>query len=257
MASSTLTRKVPAEIPKRDKTVSVAPTFCRAEDQRPCVTICSPSPECSCDCEGVRRVLEEEISAKNLDLSVGQLKVGCNGDCPLGPLVGFPQRGFFYRQVSPERAREVVTGTLEKGHILFDLLHIDPLKATSGRILYDRSGFIATIDDSFCMVQVARYFLEFEEGVSCGKCVPCRVGSVELREILDKIIQGEGNPEDLSRVELVCRAMQDTPYCDFARTTSAPVVAALKHFRSEFESHVDQGVCPARVCEKLSKEDQE
>jgi NADH:ubiquinone oxidoreductase subunit F (NADH-binding) len=109
------------------------------------------------------------------------------------------------------------------------------------------------------MVQVARYFLKFEEGVSCGKCTPCRVGSMELLEILERIIGGAGQPDDLQRLELVCRAMQDAPYCDFARTTSGPVVAALKHFRSEFEAHVDQGVCPAGACEALrgKKEEKE
>ncbi len=231
--------------------------FCRATDQRPCITICEPSDTCTCDCEAVRRVLEEEITGRNLGVIVGSMKVGCNGDCPYGVLVGFPQRGFFYQQVDPEQAREVVAGTLEKGHILFDLLHIDPLKSTSGNILYHRSGFIATIDDSFCMVQVARYFLEFEEGVSCGKCVPCRVGSIELREILDHIVEGKGQPEDLQRLDLVCRAMQDAPYCDFARTTSDPVVAILKYFRSEFEAHIDQKVCAAGACESLGKEEKE
>ena len=82
----------------------------------------------------------------------------------------------------------------------------------------------------------------------------CRVGSVELREILERIIGGKGEPEDLQRLDLVCKAMQDAPYCDFARTTSNPVVTILKHFRSEFEKHVDQKVCPAGVCEGLAKE---
>lgn len=236
---------------------SQVPSFCRTDEQRPCITICIPSATCECNCEEVRRMLEEEIASRNLGVSLGEMKVGCNGECPYGVLVGFPQRGYFYSQVSPEQAREVVTGTLEQGHILFDLLHIDPLKATSGRILYDRSGFIATIDEGFCMVQVARYFLDFEEGVSCGKCTPCRVGSVELREILERIINGEGQPEDLQRLDLVCHAMQDAPYCDFARTTSGPVIAVLKHFRSEFEKHIDQGVCPAGACEKLGREAEE
>ena len=231
-----------------------APHFCRANDQRACITICAPSETCTCDCEEVRRVLEQEIAASNLGVTVGTMKVGCNGDCPYGVLVGFPQRGFFYEQVDREQAKEVVEGTLVRGHILFDLLHIDPLKSTTGRILYDRSGFIATIDDSFCMVKVAHYFLRFEEGVSCGKCVPCRVGSLELREILERIMAGEGEPEDLQRLDLVCKAMQEAPYCDFARTTSGPVVTILKHFRPEFEKHVDQKVCPAGVCEGLAKE---
>ncbi|UCG22078.1 MAG: hypothetical protein JSU80_05740 [Deltaproteobacteria bacterium] len=230
------------------------PNFCRNNEQRACITVCAPSKTCTCDCEEVRRVLENEIAAMNLGLSVGTMKVGCNGECPYGVLVGFPQRGFFYEQVDGEQAKEVVSGTLAQGHILFDLLHIDPLKATSGRILFDRSGFIATIDDSFCMVKVAQYFLQFEEGVSCGKCVPCRVGSLELREILERIIQGKGEPEDLQRLDLVCKAMQDAPYCDFARTTSDPVVTILKHFRSEFDTHVDQKVCPAGVCQGLAKE---
>lgn len=235
---------------------SQVPIFCHSDEQRPCVTICAPSASCECDCDEVRRILREEITSRNLEVSVGEMKVGCNGECPYGVLIGFPQKGYYYSHVSPEKAREVVTGTLEKGHIIFDLLHVDPLKSTSGRILYDRSGFIAAIDQGFCMVRVAHYFLEFEEGVSCGKCTPCRVGSLELREILERIMRGEGQPDDLQRLDLVCRAMQDAPYCDFARTTSGPVVAALKHFRSEFEKHVDQRVCPAGACEALGREGQ-
>ena len=233
---------------------SQVPSFCQANEQRTCITVCAPSDRRKCDCEEVRRVLEKEIAASDLGVTVGAMKVGCNGECPYGVLVGFPQRGFFYEQVDRERAKEVVKGTLAHGHILFDLLHVDPLKSTSGKILYDRSGFIATIDDSFCMVKVAQYFLQFEEGVSCGKCVPCRVGSVELREILERIIGGGGELEDLQRLELVCKAMQDAPYCDFARTTSGPVVTILKHFHSEFEKHVDQKVCPAGACAGLPKE---
>lgn len=233
---------------------SQVPNFCQANEQRACITICEPPETCDCDCHEVRKVLEKEIAASDLGVTVGAMKVGCNGECPYGVLVGFPQKGFFYEQVDRKRAREVVKGTLANGHILFDLLHVDPLKSTSGKILYDRSGFIATIDDSFCMVKVAQYFLQFEEGVSCGKCVPCRVGSVELREILERIIGGGGEPEDLQRLDLVCKAMQDAPYCDFARTTSGPVVTILKHFRSEFEKHVDQKVCPAGACGGLPKE---
>jgi (2Fe-2S) ferredoxin len=233
---------------------SQIPNFCQANEQRACITVCAPSDTCKCDCEEVRKVLEKEIAASDLGVTVGAMKVGCNGECPYGVLVGFPQKGFFYEQVDSERAKEVVKGTLAHGHILFDLLHVDPLKSTSGKILYDRSGFIATIDDSFCMVKVAQYFLRFEEGVSCGKCVPCRVGSLELREILERIIGGGGEPEDLQRLDLVCKAMQDAPYCDFARTTSGPVVTILKHFRSEFEKHVDQKVCPAGACAELPKE---
>ena len=183
------------------------PNFCQNNEQRACLTICAPSDTCTCDCEEVRKVLEEEIAAGNLGLTVGTMKVGCNGDCPHGVLVGFPQKGFFYQQVDTKWAREVVTGTLAQGHILFDLLHIDPLKSTSGRILYDRSGFIATIDDSFCMVQVAKYFLDFEEDVSCGKCVPCREGLKHMREILDDIVSGRGEKGDIELLEGLSQIM--------------------------------------------------
>ena len=216
-----------------------APAFCLPEDQRPCLTICSASGTCKCGCDEVREVLERELLSRRLELRLGSMKVGCNGDCPFGVILGFPQRGFFYRDVTVEMTKEIVRQTLEQGHIIFDMLYIDPLKATSGKFLYDRSGFIATIDDSYNMVEVARYFLEFEEGVSCGKCVPCRVGSVELKEILDRIIDGRGQPDDLQRMELLCRAMQDAPYCDFSRTTSNPVATILKHFRSEFQAYLD------------------
>lgn len=249
--ASTALEKRPAGGRGQEPTASRVPVFCSTDDPRPCITLCDATNSCSCGCEEVRQLLEGEIRSRGLEVRVGAMKIGCNGECPYGPMIGFPQKGLFYTRVKPERAREVVSETLEKGLILFDLLHIDPVKATSGSVLYDRSGFIATIDDSYCMVQTARYFLQFDEGVSCGKCVPCRVGSVELREILDGIIQGKGQLEDIPRLELVCRAMQDAPYCDFARTTSGPVVTLLKHFRSELEAHIEQRLCPARACRDL------
>jgi (2Fe-2S) ferredoxin len=229
-----------------------ASKFCLPSETRPCITVCYHSESCMYDCKSVREALEEEIRARNLGILVKPMKAGCEGDCPYGALLGFPQKGFFYRGVTADRAREVVAETLLMGHILFDLLFIDPFKSTSGLILYDRpSRFIATIDESFCMVQVSRYFVKFNEGVSCGKCTPCRVGSVELGEILDRVIQGKARFEDLKRLELIGTAMQETPYCDFARVCSGPVLTALQYFRAEFELHVDEHICPAGVCEAL------
>jgi (2Fe-2S) ferredoxin len=256
----TLLKRKPCENGLKDRIPSERGTaqFCDPSDTRPCITICYDSESCIYGCGGVRKALEEEIKARNLGILVKPMKAGCEGDCPYGVLVGFPQKGFFYRGVTPERAKEVVAETLLKGHILFDLLLIDPFKSTSGLILKDRaSRFIATIDESFCMVQVARYFVKFNEGVSCGKCTPCRVGSVELGEILDRIIQGKGQLEDLNRLELIGTAMQHTPYCDFARVCSCPVLLALEYFRPEFEKHVDEHICPAGVCEALVDKPQE
>ncbi|MFQ5484846.1 MAG: NADH-ubiquinone oxidoreductase-F iron-sulfur binding region domain-containing protein [Desulfobacterales bacterium] len=229
--------------------------FGSASAGRPRISVCSPSTGYTCDCEGVRRVLEEEISARGLSTALAPMKVGCNGVCPYGPLIGFPGKGLFYRQVSEARAREVVAETLVRGHILFDLLHVDPTKSTSSSILYDTdSGFIATVDDNFCMVQVARYFLEFDKGVSCGKCTPCRVGSAVLREILDRIIEGKSEPEDLQHLDFLCHAMKNASYCDFGRKTSGVVVSVLKHFSSEIEDHVIERRCAAGLCTGLSGE---
>jgi len=228
------------------------PAFCEGAGKSACITVCTRSEGCTCGCEEVKQAIVNEIHSKGLVARVGRIKAGCNGVCPFGPLVGFPRKNFYYHQLSPERAREVVSETLEKGHILFDLLHVDPLHATSGQFLYDHpSGFIAAIDENSCMVQVARYFLEFERGVSCGKCVPCRVGSVRLREILDGIAAGKGRPEDLEEMTAICEAMRFAAYCNYGAFGSGPLAAVLKHFRGEVEVHVTQKVCPTGGCEQL------
>jgi (2Fe-2S) ferredoxin len=230
------------------------PTFCEGSGESACITVCTRSEGCTCGCEEVKQAIVNEIHSKGLVARVGRIKAGCNGVCPFGPLVGFPRKNFYYHQLSPGRAREVVSETLEKGHILFDLLHVDPLHATSGRFIYDHpSGFIAAIDENSCMVQVARYFLEFEREVSCGKCVPCRVGSVRLREILDGIVAGKGRPEDLEEMAAICEAMRLAAYCNYGAFGSGPLAAVLKHFRAEVEVHISEKVCPTGGCENLKQ----
>jgi (2Fe-2S) ferredoxin len=230
------------------------PFFCGTGERGPFVTVCSGNSagRCSCGSEEVRQAIEEEIRSRGLNVRVAAMKVGCNGACPYGPLVGFPHGGFYYHRLTPERAREVVFETIEKGHILFDLLHLDPLQSTSGRFLYDHaSGFIAVLDEDRCMVQVAKYFLDFDKGVSCGKCTPCRAGFVYLREIVDAITGGEGRPEDLYTMRAIMEAMRQAAFCEYAGRGAGPLAAILKHFRSEFELHISQKSCPAGECMKL------
>jgi (2Fe-2S) ferredoxin len=231
--------------------------FCRTDDQRPCVTVCAPTDDCICSCNDVRRALEDEIRSRSLGVRVGSMKVGCNGTCPYGPLVGFPQRGFYYHRLTAERAWEVVAETLEKGHILFDLLYLDPLHSSSGQFIYDHaSGFIAVIDAGHCMVQVAKYFLDFDKGMSCGKCTPCRAGFVYLREIVEAITRGEGQPEDIGMMTAILSAMRRAAYCEYAAYGSGPVAAILKHFRSEFLLHIEQKICPSGGCRNLPRQQQ-
>jgi (2Fe-2S) ferredoxin len=230
------------------------PTFCKESGESACITVCARSEGCTCGCEEVKQAIVNEIRSKGLVARVGRIKAGCNGECPFGPLVGFPGRGFYYHRLSPERARQVVSETLENGHILFDLLHVDPCHATSGRFIYDHpSGFIAAIDENSCMVQVARYFLEFEREVSCGKCVPCRAGSVRLREILDGIVAGKGRPEEMEEMTAICEAMRLAAYCNYGAFGSGPLAAILKHFRGEVEVHITEKVCPTGGCENLKR----
>jgi len=229
--------------------------FCGSDERGPFVTVCTGNSTgwCRCGCEAVRQILEEEIRARELNVRVAAMKVGCNGTCPYGPLMGFPQGGFYYHRLTPERAREAVFETIEKGHILFDLLHLDPLQSTSGRFLYDHaSGFIAVLDEDRCMVQVAKYFLDFDKGVSCGKCTPCRAGFLYLREIVDAIAGGEGRLEDLHTIRAIMEAMRKAAFCEYAGRGAGPLAAILKHFRSEFELHISQKSCPAGECSKLN-----
>ncbi|MGE5259176.1 MAG: NADH-ubiquinone oxidoreductase-F iron-sulfur binding region domain-containing protein [Hyphomicrobiales bacterium] len=232
------------------------PFFCGGPAEAPCITVCSRTgqDQCPCGCEAVRSTLVEEIRFRELNVRVAAMKVGCNGACPYGPLVGFPGGSFYYHGLTPERAREVVAETIEQGHILFDLLHLDPLHSTSGRLLYDHaSGFIAVLDEGRCMVQVAKYFLDFDKGVSCGKCTPCRAGFVYLRELVDAIAEGEGRPEDLHTIQAILAAMRQAAYCEYAGRGSGPLAVILKHFRPEFELHVNQKLCPAGECTKLGR----
>lgn len=230
--------------------------FCGTDEHGPFVTVCTGNSagRCRCGCEEMRQALEAEIRSRKLNVRLAAMKVGCNGKCPYGPLVGFPGGGFYYHGLTPERAREAVFETIEKGHILFDLLHMDPLHSTSGRFLYDHAtGFLAVLDEHRCMVQAAKYFLDFDKGVSCGKCTPCRAGFVYLRELVDAVAGGEGRPEDLPTMQAIMAAMRQAAYCEYAGRGSGPLAVILRHFRSEFELHINQRICPTGECTKLSR----
>jgi NADH:ubiquinone oxidoreductase subunit F (NADH-binding) len=103
------------------------------------------------------------------------------------------------------------------------------------------------MDDSSCMVDVARYFLEFSMEESCGKCAPCRVGTVQAFRILDRMTRGAATAEDLARLEELCGYLRDASLCGLGQNAPNPVVSTLRHFRDEYLAHLD-GVCPAGVC---------
>lgn len=235
------------KIPKREMA-----GFCDEESKLPCVTICEPKAGCSCGCEEIRGALREEIAEAGLDIKLGGAKVGCGGFCDAGPFIGFPQKGFFYLRARPEHVHDIVYETLIKGRILFELLSVDPERTYRSDVYYDKhSGLIATIHDQICMVEVAKYFLDFEENVSCGKCVPCRLGMKRMHESMQRIVTGKGTEGDLIQIRELCNAMIAIPHCEFAMTSSKPVLSAVTHFEDEFRAHIDQKICPAGVCKDL------
>jgi (2Fe-2S) ferredoxin len=226
--------------------------FCDPDSKKACLTVCAPRGDCACDAPALKEALEKALAEYGLAISVGEAKTGCSGQCTLGPFVGFPQKGFFYLRVTPEAAREVVRETLGRGRILFPYLSVNPDRSYRTDILYDRfSGLLAAIDDTVCMVEVARYFLAFEEGLSCGKCVPCRLGMKRMEECLDRIIAGEGTMDDLEQIGILCETMIYAPHCQFAMASSKPVLSAVTYFKDEFVEHIEKKECRAGVCAAL------
>ena len=113
------------------------------------------------------------------------------------------------------------------------------------------SGGLIVMDEDNCMVDIAKFFLEFTVDESCGKCTPCRVGTRRLLEILDKIISGNGEMEDLDRLEELCEYIKSASLCGLGQTAPNPVIATLKFFREEYIAHIVDKKCPAGVCKSL------
>ena len=113
------------------------------------------------------------------------------------------------------------------------------------------SGGLIVMDEDNCMVDIAKFFLDFTVDESCGKCTPCRVGTKRLREMLDKITDGKATLEDLDKLEELCHYIKDNSLCGLGQTAPNPVLATLKFFRDEYVAHVVDKKCPAGVCKKL------
>jgi len=113
------------------------------------------------------------------------------------------------------------------------------------------SGGLIVMDEDSCMVDMARFFLEFTQEESCGKCVPCRVGTKRMLEIVTRICEGKGVPEDIDRLITLANQIKDTALCGLGQTAPNPVLSTIKYFRSEYEAHIYEKRCPAGVCPNL------
>ena len=115
------------------------------------------------------------------------------------------------------------------------------------------SGGMVVMDDSTCMVNIARFFLDFTARESCGKCVPCRIGTTRMMEILNRICDGQGQEGDIEMLEQLCVSIKDGSLCGLGQTAPNPVLTTIRYFRDEDEAHIRDKKCPAHECSALLK----
>ena len=127
-------------------------------------------------------------------------------------------------------------------------LDFDSLKKVGAMI---GSGGLVVMDDKTCMVEVARFFMNFTQNESCGKCVPCREGTKRMLEILERIVAGQGRDGDIELLEELADTISNTALCGLGKTAPSPVISTIKNFRSEYEAHIYEKRCPAGACAKL------
>jgi len=113
------------------------------------------------------------------------------------------------------------------------------------------SGGMIVMDENTCMVDVARYFLEFTTAESCGKCTPCREGTKRMLKLLTGIIEGRGQEGDIEQLEKLGQVVKATSLCGLGATAPNPVLTTIRYFRDEYESHIRDLRCPGRVCRAL------
>ena len=113
------------------------------------------------------------------------------------------------------------------------------------------SGGMIVMDEDNCMVDMARYFVQFLQEESCGKCTPCREGLQQMGEILNRICDGKGKEEDIELLEGLSQVMLDTSLCGLGLTAPNPVLSTIQYFRNEYEAHIKEKQCPAKVCKEL------
>jgi len=113
------------------------------------------------------------------------------------------------------------------------------------------SGGMIVMDEDNCMVDIARFFLDFTVDESCGKCTPCREGTKRMLELLDKITEGHGTQEDIAKLESLAYSIKESALCGLGQTAPNPVLSTLHYFRHEYDAHVNERRCPAGACKNL------
>lgn len=113
------------------------------------------------------------------------------------------------------------------------------------------SGGMVVMDETTCMVDLARYFLNFTQDESCGKCVPCRIGTKRMLEIMERLCAGEGQPGDIELLEMLGQQIMEGSLCGLGNSAPNPVLTTIRYFREEYETHIHDKKCPAKQCKAL------
>ena len=113
------------------------------------------------------------------------------------------------------------------------------------------SGGMIVLDEDNCMVNMAKYFIQFTQSESCGKCVPCRIGTKRLLEILERITKGKGRDGDIELLEKLSSGIKSASLCGLGQTAPNPVLSTIKYFREEYEAHIRDKKCPAKTCREM------
>lgn len=151
-----------------------------------------------------------------------------------------------------QQFKAVQTGGPSGGCIPEELLDIEvdyEKLAQAGSMM--GSGGMIVMDENTCMVDVARYFLEFTTSESCGKCTPCRDGTKKMLDILTRICEGQGQAGDIEQLETIARVIKDTSLCGLGATAPNPVLTTIRFFRNEYEAHIQDRQCPGHICRSL------
>ena len=155
---------------------------------------------------------------------------------------------------SPGTKTFSLTGAIENTGLIEDQidrpLDFDSVKSLDAIM---GSGGLVVMDENTCMVEVARFFMNFTQRESCGKCVPCREGTKRMLEILERIVDGKGEMSDLDELEELATMVQSMALCGLGKSAPLPVISTLKRFRDEYEEHIKDKKCRAKVCTALRK----
>ena len=148
--------------------------------------------------------------------------------------------------------KAVQTGGPSGGCIPADMLDLpvdfDTLTARGAMM---GSGGMIVMDEDNCMVNIAKFFLEFTVDESCGKCPPCRIGTRRMLEMLTRITEGKGEPGDIEKLETLAKNIKASALCGLGQTAPNPVLSTIRYFRDEYEAHINEKRCPAGVCKAL------